>query len=197
MLALGFSVFLVFENYVNKDFQDFDVGFTLNNAYDIKYCKGFPTGKSNSRNFILTPSFYVKCRVFESLNVINSLLNNVLFLVISVFIDIVMIRSSSKLAERKRNASSSHCVDVIQFEAKLNKMTIVNGMLFFLSHFPHFLLTLIVFFYKSKKFLAFCSEEYDCSILSEMAQVFHFVSIGFQFFIFLGFDKNFRRSFLK
>jgi len=40
----------------------------------------------------------------------------------------------------------------------------------------------------------FCHKSFDCTSIIEMAQVFHFVSIGLQFFIFLKFDQNFKNS---
>ena len=79
--TLGFSIFLVFENNVNLDFQDF-IGLNninSNNAYDIKYCESF-SSQISTRKFILTPGFYVKCKVFKWLNIINNVLNNVLLL---------------------------------------------------------------------------------------------------------------------
>jgi hypothetical protein len=192
-LALGFSVFFVFENYVNKNFQEFDVIFDLNNAYDIKYCDSFRS-ELNFRKYILTPSFYVKCKLFQSLNLINNILNNVLFLFISIFVDIFMIRYSNKVVEKKKKLNSPHLAEAIQYKTKLNKMIITNGTLFFLSHFPEFLVTLIFYFYKSKGFIDFCYVSYNCTSIIEMGQVFHFISIGFQFFIFLIFDHNFKRS---
>jgi hypothetical protein len=144
IIMLGFSSFLAIENYVNANFQDFDVSFDLNNAYDIKYCDSYRS-ELNFRKYILTPGFYVKCKLLEWLNIMNNILNNVLF---------------------------------------------------FFSHFPELLVTLIFYFYKSRDFIDFCYASYDCTSLIEMAQVFHLISIGFQFFIFLKFDQNVHGSIL-
>jgi hypothetical protein len=154
-LTLGFSVFLVFENYVNKNFQDFDLSFDFNNAYDIKYCDSFRSD-INFRKYILKPSFYVKCKLFQALNVINNILNNVLFLFISIFVDIFMIRYSNKVIEKKKQLNSPHLAEAIQYKTKLNKMIITNGTLFIFSHFPDFLSTMVFYFYKSKDFIDFC-----------------------------------------
>jgi hypothetical protein len=189
ILALGFSLFFVLENYVNKIYQDFDVSFTLNNAYDIKYCDSFRT-ELYFRKYILTPGFYVKCKLLEWLNLTNNILNNVLFFFISIFIDIFMVRYSSKVVEKKKKLHCPHLNEAVAYKTKLYKMIIINGTLFFFSHFPELLVTLIFYFYKSKDFIDFCYASFDCTSLIEMAQVFNFISIGFQFFIFLKFDQN-------
>jgi hypothetical protein len=62
----------------------------------------------------------------------------------------------------------------------------------FFAHIPEFVVTLIVLFQKSPDFVNLCSLGFDCNQLIEMAQAFHFISISFQFFIFLKFDTNFR-----
>jgi len=189
IFALAFSLFFVLENYVNKMFQDFDVSFDLNNAYDIKYCDSFRS-EMYFRKYILTPGFYIKCKIFQSLNLINNILNNVLFFFISIFIDIFMVRYSNKVVEKKKKLNCPHLKEAVAYKTKLNKMIIINGTLFFFSHFPELLITLIFYFYKSRDFIDFCYAFYDCTSLIEMAQVFNFISIGFQFFIFLKFDQN-------
>jgi hypothetical protein len=169
-LALGFSIFLVFENYVNKIFQDFDVDFELNNAYDIKYCDSYRTEAYTKikQNYFLTQVFFVKCKLFQWLNLINNILNNVLFLFISIFVDIFMVRYSSKVVEKKKKLNSPHLAEAIQYKTKLNKMIITNGTLFFFSHFPELLVTLIFYFNKSTEFINFCYGIFDCTILIDI-----------------------------
>ncbi len=193
IFALGFSSFLAFENYVNKLFQDFDVSFVLNNASDIKYCDSFRSDIT-FRKYILTPGFYIKCKIFQSINLINNILNNVIFLFISSLVDIFMIRYSNKVIAKKKSLHCPHLAEAIQYKTKLNKMIITNGTFFFFTHFPEFIVTLIFYFYKSKDFIDFCYATYNCTLIIEMARVFHFISIGFQFFIFLIFDHNFHNS---
>ena len=104
-----------------------------------------------------------------------------------------MIRYSNKVIEKKKAMNSPHLADAIQYKNKLNKMIITNGTLYFFAHIPEFVVTLILLFCKSYDFIGFCYI-YDCNHLIEMAQTFHFISIGFQFFIFLIFDRNFKNS---
>jgi len=166
----------------------------MNNIYDVKFCEN-SRNPFNSKNFNLKQSFYIKCQVFKWLNIVNNILNNVLFLFISTIIDICMIRYSNKVINEKRAINCPHLAEAIKFKNKLNKMIITNGTLFFSTHIPEFVVTLIVSFRKSPDFVNFCSIHFDCNDLIEMAQAFHFISISFQFFILLIFDHNFKNSF--
>jgi len=106
-----------------------------------------------------------------------------------------MIRYSNKVIKEKMSIKCPHIADAIQYKNKLNKMIITNGTLFFFSHIPEFAVTLVVSFLKTPDFVKFCSIAFDCYRLTEMAQTFHFISIGFQFFILFTFDHNFKKSF--
>jgi hypothetical protein len=193
ILALGFSVFFVFENYVNELFEEFDDFNANTNAYDVRYCENSKIIKIPIKinvNF----GFFVKCQLFKWLNIINNILNNVLFLFISIFVDIFMMRHSYKVIKEKRAINCPHLEGAIKYKNKLNKMIITNGTLYFFSHIPEFVVTILVLFRDSPDFVALCMWEFDCNHLIEMAQTFHFISIGFQFFIFLIFDHNFQNS---
>jgi hypothetical protein len=178
ILSLAFSIFKLFENKVNEVYSNFDKNFPFN-AYDVRYC-GLET------NTI--------CKLFWSLNVVNNFLNNILFLLLSLLIDFLMIRFSSRILKEKRALNCPHLEDAIKFKAKLNKMIITNASLFVISHVPEFVVTLLLIIFKNTLF-EFCFNGFSCFELIEMAQTFHFISIGFQFFIFLKFDKNFSNSF--
>jgi hypothetical protein len=147
VLALGFSLFLVFENSVNKLFQDYvgvDVGdLNQNNAYDVKYCDSFLTEKNKVIKFSLSSKFYINCEIFKGMNLINNILNNGIFLIISIFVDIFMIRYSNKVIEKKKTLNSPNLNEAIAYKTKLNKMIITNGALYFFSHFPEFFATLV------------------------------------------------------
>ena len=136
------------------------------------------------------------CKLFWSLNLVNNFLNNILFLFLSLIIDVLMIRFSSKILKEKRALNCPHLEEAIKFKTKLNKMIITNGTLYFFSHFPEFLAILTFYLSKSKNIINFCYITFDCTSFIEMAQAFHFISIGLQFFIFLIFDHNIKKSFL-
>ena len=164
----------------------------MNNAYDVKYCE---ITFFDTKKYFLPPGFYLRCKLFKWFNMLNNILNNVLFLFISTFIDFFMIRYSYKLVEKKKAMNCPHLADAIQYKNKLNKLIITNGTLFFFSHIPEFVVTLIVLFRKSPDFVNFCKMDFDCNHLIEMAQAFHFISISFQLFILLIFDHNFKNCF--
>jgi hypothetical protein len=178
ILSLAFSIFKLFENKVNEIYSNFDKNFPFN-SYDVRYC-------GLEANAI--------CKLFWSFNLVNNFLNNILFLFLSLVIDVLMIRFSSKILKEKRALNSPHLEDAIKFKTKLNKMIITNASLFFISHIPEFLVTLLLIIFKNTLF-EFCFNGFSCFELIEMAQTFHFISIGFQFFIFLKFDRNFLNSF--
>ena len=170
--------------------------FRQNNAYDVKYCESFRSELMTGYiQFSLTSSFLLKCELFKWFNLINNILNNGLFLVVSIFVDIFMLRFSNRVIEKRKALNSPHLNEAIAFKTKLNKMIIINGTLFFFSHFPEFIVTVIFYSFKSDSFTTFCYMIFDCTTIVEMAQAFHFLSIGFQFFIFLKFDHNFKINF--
>jgi len=199
ILALCFSSFLLFENKVNRLFQEYNgsdvMNLNINNAYDVKFCENNRSALiGDSMDFILTPSFYMHCEIFKWLNLVNNILNNGLFLIVSVCVDIFMVRYSNRVIEKKKSLQCPHLSEAISYKTKLNQMIITNGTLYFFSHFPEFMFTLVYHFAKSDSFINFCFILYDCTSLIEMSQTFHFISVGFQFFIFVLFDHNFRRS---
>jgi hypothetical protein len=177
ILSLSFSIFKLFENKVNEVYSNFDKNFPFN-SYDVKYC-------GLEANAI--------CKLFWSFNLVNNFLNNILFLFLSLVIDVLMIRFSSKILKEKRALNCPHLEDVIKFKTNINKLIITNASLFFISHIPEFVVTLLLIIF-NKTLFEFCFNGFSCFELIEMAQTFHFISIGFQFFIFLRFDRNFLNS---
>jgi hypothetical protein len=186
VVSAGFSVFKLFENRVNEFYSSYDTSFPYN-AYDIRYCKKIENWFKEAN--VIKPN----CRLFSTLNVINNVLNNILFLVINLLLDVLMVRFSKRLIEHKRALNCPHLNDAIKLKEKLNRMIITNGTLFFVAHFPEFLVTALLMSF-DEKIKHFCHIYFSCTELIEMAQTFHLVSIGLQFFILYGFDKNFKQS---
>ena len=182
------SIFKVFENKINEIYSSYDKRFPYN-AYDIRYCRELIKEFDEADTWLT-----FKCKLFSILNIINNVLNNVLFLVINLLLDFFMIRFSSKLIEKKRSLNCPHLSDAVKLKEKLNKMIITNGTLFFVAHFPEFLVTILLIIYEVKLEI-FCRNYFTCSDLIEMAQVFHLFSIGLQFFILHHFDRNISESF--
>jgi hypothetical protein len=185
-LTVCFSIFKVFEYKPSEIYNTFEKDFPYN-AYDLKFCEKF---------LINEPMIYspVKCRLMWSMNLVNNILNNVIFLFLSLIIDVVMIRFSRSLIRQKMILNSPQLKEAIKFKEELNKMIVVNGELYFVSHFPEFFVTLMLIVFKSR-FVEFCYVAFSCSELIEMAQRFHLIPIAWQFFILYHFDHNFIKSF--
>ena len=84
--------------------------------------------------------------------------------------------------------------DAVKLKEKVNKMIIANGVLYFFSHIPQFIFTL-VFFVLKKRVSTFCFFYFQCNDFLEILRTFNFVFISFHFFIFKKFDKNIRDSY--
>ena len=183
-MCLHFSK--MFEYHKNEPYNIFENEFPFN-AYDIEYCL---------INVLSTASFYFRCNFFSVLNVIINIVNNILFLFISVVIDILMINFTKNNFIRKKHLllDGEKLNEAIKLRAKVNRMIITNGSLFFISHFPEFIITIILMIFKEKIAL-FCFSEFSCTDMVEIAQVSTFFSIGFQIFVFMKFDRNFSQSF--
>ena len=182
LLCLLLSIFKIFENKPNEAYSNFDKNFPFN-AYDVKYCA---YGSLKERNKGV-------CELFWTLNLINNILNNILFLILSLVIDLLMLRYWFKVIKEKRALNSPHLNEAKEFKNKMNKIVISNGIFFFVSHFPEFIVTLLLIIFKNS-LSDFCFYYFSCFELIEMAQTFHFASIVFQFFIYLKFDRNFIHS---
>jgi hypothetical protein len=187
LFSTVFSIFKVFEYKITEIYNSYETNFPYN-AYDIKFCEQIDLNE----NMDYSPSM---CRLMWALNLINNILNNVLFLFLSLIIDVAMIKFTNNLIRQKQALNSPQLSEAIKFKEKLNKMILVNGSLYFFSHVPEFLVTLLLIVYK-KKFAKFCYIAFSCSDLIDMAQKFHLIPIALQFFIFYHFDHNFIQSFV-
>jgi hypothetical protein len=179
------SLFKVFQFRTNEQYATFDKNFPYD-AYGINYCEF---------NIYSFASFSAQCQLFYILNLLNNIFNNIIFIFLSVIIDISLIRFTNQYLKSKVNLikDEKHLYDIVKYKQKLNKMIITNGSLYFFSHVPEFLVTIMLIAYR-KRLAQFCYFFFTCAELIEMAQAFSFVSVGAQFFIFLYFDHNFKES---
>jgi hypothetical protein len=147
---------------------------------------------------ILNPNKYLKCLIFKVLNMFNNILNNVVFFFVSIFIDIGLVLFTNQNIENKRKLfgnTESHALNkAIKLKDKVNRMIIYNGLLYFVSHAPDFVMFLLMTIYNNDLSL-YCIKLFSCTDLLEISQIFCLLSIGFQIFVFIRFDKNFRNSF--
>ena len=187
--SLLLSVFKLFEYKENEAYNTFDNKFPFN-AYDIEYC---------ANDFLNSNAFYFKCRFFAALDLINNVINNVLFLFLNLCVDVALVRFTNHYLARKKQLLTTHenldkINEAIKLKEKVNKMVITNGLLYFCSHFVEFLALLLLLVYR-KKFNWFCFTGFSCTELVEMTQTFNLLVISMQMFVFVGFDSNFDESF--
>jgi len=191
-LSLGLSSFFVFK-YKRNEFDGFyDSNYSID-AYGYNYCENSIAIHSSSLDF--------KCGIFAFFTMLNNVLNNILFLFISFFIDIGLIRFSNQTVTRRLHMitpqetgnEDNHLTQALKLKEKINKMIVSNGLLYIISHFPDFSTTVLLLVFK-KKLEYSCFFVISCIDLEEMAQAFNYFSIVFQFIIFIRFDRNFQLS---
>ena len=73
-------------------------------------------------------------------------------------------------------------------------MVVVVSSLFFVSHFPEFISSILLLVYSEKLARAF-DYNLSTSLINDEAQVFTLISIAFQFYVFLIFNNNFFAGF--
>ena len=77
---------------------------------------------------------------------------------------------------------------------RITRMVFIVSLLFFVSHFPEFLTSILLLVY-SKKLSNLSDSMLSTNLINEEAQVFTLVSISCQFYVFLKFNKNFYTGF--
>ena len=158
----------------------------------------FDQYNSNSCDEILNPRSNAKCNLYNILNMANNILNSIVFFVVSLLADIGLLIFTQKTLERKKILFQNHndsasLIQTIHLKEKVNKMIVVNGLLYFVSHAPEFLATTLLLVF-SQKLIVVCDLKLSCSHIVEMTQVFGLCRICMQFFVLNYFDNNFRRS---
>ena len=181
VLCLTWSSFKLFETKTNEIYATFDKNFPYN-QFDIKYCQ-------KSR---ISANFPISCKLFPVLNMINNILNNVIFIFISGIIDLFMIKFAQENFQRKKEIfhDQKHLDEALMLKRNVKKLIITNGIIFFLSHVPEFILTLLLILFKNR-LANFCFYFISCFELIEIFESFSLISISFQFFVFKHFDHNF------
>lgn len=140
---------------------------------------------------------YKSCDFMNSLNIINNIINDVLFIIVNIVIDLfLLVHLKAKLMHKEKlfKLDKTH-LEAIKSKNNATRMIIINGLLFFISHFPEFITTVFLIAFKDK-FFNFCKFEVSCQSIHELSQAFAIISISFQFFIYKRFNKKFRESFL-
>ena len=136
-----------------------------------------------------------QCELFNALKLFNGSLNDILFVILNIIVDLILLIKFKKIIDSKLRQISdlAHYKLIEKSKKNLNRMILLNSFIYIFSHLPEFVMTLLLIIY-SKKILNFCKNEFSCDLLNEEAEVFGLISIVCQFYVFKIFDKHFRRS---
>ena len=182
------SLFIVFQYKINKFYYAGEADFPLD-IYGVYYCEN---------STLKTKNFVFKCKLFTVFNLINNVLNNIVIFLISLLIDIFLIRFAKQILNKKRDLFPPNDIEItkaMNLKEKVVRLTIVNSVVYFLSHVPDFVITLLILVFR-QKFKQVCFNLISCLEIIEIAQAFNFCSISLQFFVFLKFDRFFKQSIL-
>ena len=188
-VSLIVSSFKIAEYKPNEYHSSFDLNFPYN-LFDLKYCQ--------FNSVLDLYSFKFKCQLFPILNLLNSILNNIVFLIVSLCIDISMTRFANQNFERKKAIfhDQKHVEEALKHKKKVNKLIITNGILYLFSHIPEFCATVLYIIYQ-KKLRSFCFFHFSCTEFIEIFETFSLVTISLQFFVLRHFDHNIRHQHIK
>ena len=137
------------------------------------------------------------CKLLNTFNLINVFFNDILFFVLNVIIDFLLFTHFKRVIQNKKDLtvfSTAHYDELKKKQEHMNKMVMFNCGLFFVSHFPEFLVSLLRVIF-SKRIAKFCLFKFSCDLLNENARVFNILSINLQFFIYLFFNTKFADSY--
>jgi hypothetical protein len=111
-------------------------------------------------------------------------------------VDVLLYRFSKKYVAEKTNLfkDQKHKDEVLEHHKKINKLIFTNGLLYFFSHMPEFVVTIITISF-DKKLKLFSAYYFTSSKLIELSEVFSLLAISLQFFVLNHFDSNFKASF--
>ena len=137
-----------------------------------------------------------QCQLFNAFKIANRSLNDVLFVILNILIDLILfIRFKRHMANKLCQINDlAQRISIEKSKKNVNRMILLNSFIYVFSHLPEFTTTLLLIVF-SKKISNFCSNKFSCDLLNEEAEFFGLISIVCQFYVFKIFDNNFKRSF--
>jgi len=137
----------------------------------------------------------LQCGLFNVFKIVNRSINDVLFVILNICIDLVLLAKFKKHMERKIrqiNDLAQHRL-IEKSKKNVNRMIFCNSLIYILSHLPEFTMTLLLVVF-AKSLSNFCNYKNSCDLLNDEAEFFNLISIVCQFYVFKIFDKNFKIS---
>lgn len=179
IISLIISTFKLLE-YKTDDFSFQQVG-----------VKDFPSEKRTLVYCIEFDYRLNECGLFNGIKLFNSLINNIIFFILTIILDIVLLNGITDVIRHKKKVIENLKLEEEEKKKKkLSIMILINGIVYIISHLPEFLtMTLLIIYQRDMS--EFCLQRIRCDKLNEMAQFFNYISIILQFSI----NKNFNKIF--
>jgi len=177
---------MLFKYKPNEYYSSFDKNFPYD-AYGINYCNIAP---------FRVESFVTLCRMFPILDMINNVLNSIVFMFVSLLLDACLFKAAGETLRRKKDLlrDVTHLEEAVKCREHITWFVLLNSLIFFCSHVPEFVTQILLLVY-ARRLSDFCYYYFSCSKILEMSQAANLVAISVSFFIYHKFDKNFRESF--
>jgi hypothetical protein len=163
--------------------------------YDFDSRKEFPI-EIRDEFYCESESNKFQCKLFNLFKIVNRALNDVLFVILNVCIDLILVRKFKLHMNRKLrqiNDVAQHKI-IEKSKKSINRMILFNSFIYTFSHLPEFTMTILLIVY-TQEITNFCVIKFSCDLLNEEAEFFCLISIVCQFYVFKIFDKNFKKSF--
>lgn len=157
----------------------------------------FPTESYNYFGCLLLRKKHndsLRCGLIDVAKLASYVVNDVVFFVAVVGLDLVLVGMVSKVVENKKKMVKKLGDEESKKKKKITRMVVVNNVVFVVAHLPELVIFVLVLAY-DESLLLLCVYNYECDNLSRMAQFFLFVSIVAQFGINKKFNKVFDESF--
>jgi hypothetical protein len=187
---LYFSIILVF--FLISLFKNFQ----YKPNYNYRQEKDFPYEYFDDNYCKLKDPFL--CNFFNSMKIFNNALNDIVFVCINIIFDLLILkqfRDKLKNKDKVKKLTDKDKSDQKKQKDHINKMVIVNSILYLISHMPEFVVSILLIIY-TRKISNFCLNNLSCDLINEEAEFFNIMSIVFQFYVFKAFNKNFDDSYL-
>ena len=142
--------------------------------------------------------FYAsECKFFDGIKIFNNDLNDVVFFVIILVLDLILLKGFTDMIKKKKKMVEKFKEKEEKTKRKkINKMIVINGCIYVCSHLSQFIATILLIAFKNY-LTPICLNFFRCDKLNEMVQFFYYVSMISQFFKNMKFNQNFNKGFRK
>ena len=135
-----------------------------------------------------------QCRLFGILKILDRSVNDIIFFLVNVILDIILFKKFKTDMENKKQVMQNHVEEFTKKTDDLAKMMILTGIINFISQFPQFISTILLISFNNM-IEKFCTFKISCHLLNEIFQCFTMFSVVFQFYVLIVFNSSFKHSF--